>query len=68
MRYKKNLRIKGNKVISYTTHVATIKGGYLLVHGYWSRTTSKHINHVASELGLKKTETDGFNIYADAVL
>lgn len=52
MKYKKNLHIEGDKVLSYTTHVATIKGGQLIVHGYWSVTTSKHINHVAEVRGL----------------
>lgn len=57
-RYKKNLRLDGTKVISYTTHVATIDKArdYLWVHGYWSQTTSKHINYVAKELGLTKKE------------
>ena len=47
MRYKKNLKIVGSKVYSYNTHVATIKGVKLICLGYWSRTTSKHINYVA---------------------
>jgi hypothetical protein len=52
-KYKQNLRIEGNKVISYVTHVATIDGNKLKQHGYWSQTTQKHINYVASELGLE---------------
>lgn len=54
-RYKQNLHIEGNKVISYTTHVATIDSTNrkLLVHGWWSVTTSKHINYVAREYGLE---------------
>ena len=52
-RYKQNLRLEGDKVISYTTHVATIKGNELYQLGYWSMTTQKHINYVANELGLK---------------
>ncbi len=51
-RYKQNLRIEGNKVWSYTTHVATIDGDNLNQLGYWSMTTQKHINYVAKELGL----------------
>ncbi len=53
-RYKQNLHIEGNKVISYTTHVATIDSANrkLYVHGYWSQTTSKHINYVAGQYGL----------------
>ena len=52
-RYKQNLRIEGNKVISYVTHVATIEGDTLKQLGYWSMTTQKHINYVAKELNLK---------------
>ena len=51
-RYKQNLKIEGNKVISYTTHVATIVGDELHQLGYWSMTTQKHINYVANELNL----------------
>ena len=53
-RYQANLAVVGNQVISYTTHVATIEGDTLRVLGYWSQTTSKHINYVAAQLGLKK--------------
>jgi len=52
-RYKQNLRIEGNKVISYVTHVATIDNGKLIEKGWWSVTTQKHINYVAKELDLK---------------
>lgn len=51
-KYKKNLKVEGDKVFSYNAHVATIQGGVLLVHGFWSVTTSKHVNYVARELGL----------------
>ena len=51
-KYKQNLRLEGNKVISYTTHVATINGNDLIQLGYWSQTTQKHINYVANELNL----------------
>jgi hypothetical protein len=53
-RYQNNLKLVGYNVISYTTHVATIEGSTLRVLGYWSKTTAKHINFVAAELGLKK--------------
>jgi hypothetical protein len=53
-RYQANLRVVDNRVISYTTHVATIEGSTLRVLGYWSKTTTKHVNYVAAELGLKK--------------
>jgi hypothetical protein len=52
-KYKKNLKIKGNNVISYNTTVAVIKGTELHQLGYWSMTTQKHINYVANELNLK---------------
>lgn len=52
-RYNQNLKIEGNKVISYVTHVATIEGNELHQLGYWSMTTQKHINYVARELNLK---------------
>lgn len=54
MKYTKNLHIDGDHVISYTTHVATIdrEARKLYRHGWWSMTTSKHVNHVAQEYGL----------------
>lgn len=57
-RYKQNLRIVGNDVYSYDTHVAEIDGNKLYklkwrVHGMSSSvTTTKHINYVAREFGL----------------
>jgi hypothetical protein len=51
-KYKQNLRQDQNKIISYTTHVATIEGGNLIQLGWWSMTTQKHINYVARELNL----------------
>jgi hypothetical protein len=55
-RYKENLRIDGDRVISYTTCVAIIDraAGTIQELGKWSRTTTKHVNYVAVELGLKK--------------
>jgi len=56
-KYGKNLKQVGNKIYSYGTHVATVEGGKLkVVPGYesYSKTTSKHINYAASELGLEK--------------
>jgi hypothetical protein len=57
-KYKQNLRLENNKVYSYNTLVAEIKGD--TIHKIdWnvggrttSPTTSKHINYVAKELGL----------------
>ena len=56
-KYKENLRIIDNTdVYSYSTRVAQIKGEELHVYGWWSQTTSKHINYVASYYNLKKVE------------
>jgi hypothetical protein len=52
-KYKENLRQHGNKIWSYSTHVATIKGDELHQLGWWSVTTQKHINYAAKELGLE---------------
>ena len=51
-KYKENLKVIGNQVYSYSTHVATIAEDKLFQLGYWSQTTQKHINYVASELDL----------------
>ena len=58
-RYKQNLKMVGNSVYSYDTHVAEKVGNELRkvawrVNGMSSSpTTSKHINYVAGELKLK---------------
>ena len=51
-KYKQNLRVEGNYVISNVTKVAEIKGTELHQLGWWSVTTQKHINYAAKELGL----------------
>ena len=51
-KYKQNLRQDGERIISYTTQVATIDGDNLKQLGYWSVTTQKHINYAANELNL----------------
>lgn len=56
MKINNNCHVDGNKVISYKTHVATIDGEKLLVHGRWSHTTSTHINLVAKQYGLTKVD------------
>ena len=53
-KYTKNLRRDGDKIYSYSTHVATITNGFLHILGWWSTTTSKHVNYAAKELGLKR--------------
>ena len=51
-KYKQNLHIQGNNVYSYNTNVATIINDKLMVLGWWSITTSNHVNYVAKELNL----------------
>jgi hypothetical protein len=51
-RYKTNLKVLGNRVYSYDTHVATIDNKNLYQLDWWSVTTQKHINYVAKELNL----------------
>lgn len=52
MKYTQNLKVIGNNVYSYNTHVATIEGNELKQLGSWSMTTQKHINYVAKEYNL----------------
>lgn len=59
-RYKQNLKIIGNDVISYNTHVAEIKDNklyklkwYVAGVGTASQTTTKHIKYVAEQLNLE---------------
>jgi len=56
-KYKENLRIiNGIDVYSYSTRVARIKGNELHIYGWWSPTTSKHINYVAQYYNLTKID------------
>ena len=63
-KYKQNLRVENTTegqngdalVISYKTVVARIEGKELIQLGYYSQTTQKHINYVASELKLRLTK------------
>ena len=54
-RYKENLMVSDNNIFSYLTNVATInhENREIIIPKWWSSTTSKHINYVASELNLK---------------
>lgn len=51
-KYKQNLSYDSRYVYSYGTKVAEIKGDTLVKLGYWSATTSKHINYAGRELNL----------------
>ena len=48
-RYRKNLRVSKDSIFSYGTLVGLINHdlGQVIRLGYWSMTTSKHINYVA---------------------
>jgi len=59
-RYAENLQTVGDRIYSYGTHVATFKyegklgsPGQRIVRtkGWWSSTTSKHINYIARKWG-----------------
>tara|TARA_R100000234_G_scaffold115805_1_gene92143 strand:+ start:467 stop:661 length:195 start_codon:yes stop_codon:yes gene_type:complete len=52
-RYKQNLRATDDHVYSYETKVAEIdhRNRTIKPLGWWSPTTSKHINYVGSEYG-----------------
>lgn len=56
-KYKQNLRIVSINDItfvqSYSTLVAEVQGDMLKQLGWWSKTTQKHINYAAKELGLQ---------------
>lgn len=55
IRYTKNLAYDDNFVYSYNTKVGRIDNDNCVLWklGYWSQTTSKHINYAAKELGLR---------------
>jgi len=55
LNYKQNLKVVDDKVYSYNTHVADIDHyrNVVYIRGYWSVTTSKHINYVARTLNYK---------------
>ena len=54
-KYRENLRIiDDTDVYSYSTRVAQIKDNELHVYGWWSPTTSKHINYVADYYNLNR--------------
>jgi hypothetical protein len=59
-KYKQNLSlvvIEGvTYVKSYNTLVARIELDKLVILGWWSQTTSKHINYAAQQLGLSVTK------------
>ena len=54
-KYKENLLVSDISIYSYLTEVAKInhKDKTITPLGWWSSTTSKHINYVAREYGYK---------------
>ena len=67
LKLRENLFRKGNEIISYDTVVAHIEDDKLIEHGRYSRTTSKHIGHVARIFNLSvihaKNKERGFYKY-----
>ena len=59
-KYKQNLKADNNNIFSYDTKVADIDHvkREITPLGWWSVTTSKHINYVASEYGYKVHKTN----------
>jgi hypothetical protein len=55
IKYRQNLKYDDKFVYSYNTKVAEIdiKNRILWRLGYWSQTTSKHINYAGKELNLR---------------
>ena len=55
IKYRKNLAYDDKYVYLYNTKVGRIDNDNRVLWklGYWSMTTSKHINYAAKELGLK---------------
>lgn len=55
-KYRENLSMFGDFIYSYNTKVAKVdrKNKVVVPLGYWSPTTTKHINYAAKELGYKK--------------
>jgi hypothetical protein len=54
-KYTENLRVDNDYIYSYDTKVATIDHEKREVTplGWWSVTTSKHINYAAKEMGMR---------------
>ena len=53
-----NIFKEGNNIYSFLTHVATIEGDKLIVHGKYSKTTSRHVNKVASMYELEMVKSN----------
>lgn len=51
-KYQANLAHDYEFIYSYKTKVAAILDDGIFRLGYWSQTTSKHINYAASQLNL----------------
>ena len=54
-KYKKNLFTEGDNIFSYNTLVAVFDRakGAIIPEGWWSVTTSKHINYIGEMWGIK---------------
>jgi len=67
IKYRQNLSYDDFFVYSYGTKVAEIdiKNRTLWRLGYWSQTTSKHINYAAKELNLMVKTLELIEVYID---
>lgn len=67
IKYRQNLSYDDFFVYSYNTKVAEIdiENKTLWRLGYWSSTTSKHINYAAKELNLKVKTPYLIQVYID---
>jgi len=64
-KYKQNLRIWNGQIYSYNKKVAVVseKDATVYVLGWWSKTTTRHINYVANLIGYKtKPAPENLNI------
>ena len=53
LKIKNNLFLVGDRVISYNTEVARIKGDKIIANGTYSRTTGKHLSHLSGIAGME---------------
>lgn len=57
LKIKRNLFVKNNTVISYTTPVAKIQDNQLIDLGKFSRTTGKHLAYIESTFQLNRVRS-----------
>lgn len=63
IKVKDNLFLVGSKIFSFETHVGDVVGRRIIPLGKFSRTTTKHINHISSLLGFPIGESKDLRIW-----